>query len=374
MSRVLQNEYIPDYVSPPGDTLLETIEDLGMSQAELARRTGRPLKTINEIIQGKAAITPDTALQFERVLGIPARFWNNREQQYRESLAHLAEQKQLAEWIPWLKEIPLRALIKRNLVPHCKDKSTQVLEVLKFFGVASPDAWHELCQQQVVSFRQSTASKVDEGAVAAWLREGELKAREIECQPFDAHALREVLKEIRSLTADLPDDLQSRLVELCASAGVALVFVEELPKTGICGVTRWLSPSKALVQLSLRYKRDDSLWFTLFHEAGHVLLHGKRSIFVERVHMTKDDQEEEANQFSANLLIPVSAWQRFVSSGQYHAKADIACFADEMGIAPGIVVGRLQHEELIPYSHCNDLKRRFEWAEENDDEAEGLGE
>src|SRR5579884_806918 len=130
MSRAVRNEYVPDYVSPPGDTLLETIEDLGMTQAELARRTGRPLKTINEIIQGKTAITPDTALQFERVLGIPAHFWNNREQQYREALARLAEQKQLSEWTPWLKEIPLKALIKRKLLPACKDKAEQVREAL----------------------------------------------------------------------------------------------------------------------------------------------------------------------------------------------------------------------------------------------------
>ena len=80
-------KFEPDYTVPPGETLLETIECLGMSQAELARRTGRPVKTINEIIKGKTAITPDTALQLERVLSVPASFWNNLERNYRESLA-----------------------------------------------------------------------------------------------------------------------------------------------------------------------------------------------------------------------------------------------------------------------------------------------
>ena len=83
MSNVIQNQYTPDYVSPPGETLQEVLEERGMSQAELAERTGRPKKTINEIINGKAAITPETALQLERVLGIPASFWNNRERRYR---------------------------------------------------------------------------------------------------------------------------------------------------------------------------------------------------------------------------------------------------------------------------------------------------
>jgi HTH-type transcriptional regulator/antitoxin HigA len=74
-----QNEFIPDYAVRPGLTLLETIDALGMSQAELAERTGRQKKTINEITKGKATITPETALQFERVLCVPTSFWNNLE-------------------------------------------------------------------------------------------------------------------------------------------------------------------------------------------------------------------------------------------------------------------------------------------------------
>jgi len=83
------NQFKPDYAVLPGDTLKETIDALGMSQTDLAERTGRPVKTINEIIQGKAGITPETALQFEKVFNIPASFWNNLEQNYQESLAAL---------------------------------------------------------------------------------------------------------------------------------------------------------------------------------------------------------------------------------------------------------------------------------------------
>lgn len=89
------NHFVPDYAIPPGETLLDTIEALGMSQAELSERTGRPKKTINEIINGKAPITPDTALQLERVLGVSAAFWNNLGKNYRETLARLAEQERL---------------------------------------------------------------------------------------------------------------------------------------------------------------------------------------------------------------------------------------------------------------------------------------
>lgn len=90
-----QNEYRPDYVSSPGETLLETLETVGISQAELAKRMSGPIKTINEIIQKKAAITAETALQLEQVLHIPAAFWLKREQHYRESLARLDEVRQI---------------------------------------------------------------------------------------------------------------------------------------------------------------------------------------------------------------------------------------------------------------------------------------
>src|SRR5438094_386269 len=86
--------YRPDRVSAPGTTLLDLLDERGMTQADLAERSGRPLKTINEIIKGKAAITSETALQLERVLGTPAEFWNQREANYR---AYLARQKELGQ-------------------------------------------------------------------------------------------------------------------------------------------------------------------------------------------------------------------------------------------------------------------------------------
>ena len=139
----MKNQFLPNYAVPPGETLLETIEAIGMSQAELAERTGRPKKTINEIIKGKASITPDTALQLERVLGTSASFWNNLERNYQETLARLNEAERLQKQITWLDEIPLATMIKRQWIKPCKNKVQQLQEVLNFFGVASLDRWKE---------------------------------------------------------------------------------------------------------------------------------------------------------------------------------------------------------------------------------------
>lgn len=362
MVKTLKNEYQPDYVSSPGETLQETLETTGMSQVELAKRMGRPVKTINEIIQKKAAITAETALQLEQVLHIPASFWLKREQHYRESLARLAEEQRLKDWVGWLKELPIRIMMHRGWIPVCSGEAQQVLEALKFFGVASPDAWRAIWESKIIAYRRSTGFKSHFGHIAAWLRQGELKAQELECAPYNAEAFQDALAHIRALTVEQIDIFQEVLVRLCAKVGVAVVFVQELPTTGICGSTQWLTPTKALIQLSLRYKTDDQLWFTFFHEAGHILKHGKRHVFLETDQKNQETYEEEANSFASNMLINRAAWRQFIAQDTYRTKAGIQGFAQKVGIAPGIVVGRLQHEKLLPFSHCNDLKRHLEWS------------
>ncbi len=352
------NQFKPDYAVPPGETLLETLEAIGMSQAELAERTGRPKKTINEIIKGKTAIIPETALQFERVLGIPAGFWNNLERNYQETLARINEQKNLERQIDWLKKMPLNALIKTGWVKKRSDKVQQLQEVLNFFGIASPEQWESGWRSAQVSYRTSKVFSNDPYAVASWLRMGELTARNISCNPFEASKFRNALLSVRQLTVKPPEHFQREVIRLCADAGVAVAFVPEIPKIRASGATWWMNPHKAVIQLCLRYKTDDQLWFSFFHEAGHILLHGKKEVFIEDD--SKNFKEDEANKFASDFLIPPKQYKQFIQTGRY-SKAAIQKFASEIGIAPGIIAGRLQHDDIILHSFCNDLKKRFKW-------------
>lgn len=360
MNSTRTNRYEPDSVAPPGETLEETIDARGMSQAELADRMGRPKKTINEIIQAKTAITQDTALQLERVLGIPAKLWMNLEANYREFLARSEEQERLEKHRQWSTKFPVKAMIHLGWIPESSDRVARIQNLLNFFGVASPEVWEESWSEVRVSFRQSVRVSSDPHSIAAWLRKGESEGERIPCQPFDEEKFRSSLSLIRRLTIAPPEEFAPKVRSLCAASGVAVAFVPELPKAPICGATRWISPDRALLQLSLRYRTDDHLWFTFFHEAGHILKHGKREVFLEGD--GKDNtQEREADAFAAKTLIPDPGYRRFVAAGRYGEVA-IRAFASEVGIAPGIVVGRLQHEGRISYSQCNELKRRLRWA------------
>ena len=356
--------YEPDYISPPGETLEDVLDDRGMTQAELAERTGLARKTVNEIIKGKAPISPDTALHLERVFDIPARFWTSREQQFRGALARLEERERLQQCLDWLNAFPINKMAEMGWIEKPSDKVDQLRELLGFFGVASPEQWKAvwLDPDVKVAFRKSLKFTSEPQHVSAWLRYGDIAARELDCAPYNEKSFRSALKEIRELTREEPEDSQPRMQSLCRDAGVAVVLTPQLPKAKICGATRWLRPDCALMQLSDRYKTDDHFWFTFFHEAGHILLHGKKDVFLEECddeHV--QEKEDEANEFAARFLISPSALQELIDSGA-RSYAEVDTFAEEIGIAPGIVVGQLQRRGYLPYSHLNGLKQRIAWA------------
>jgi len=361
MSSEPDNKSQSDVVSPPGETLGKMLDERGMSQAELAERTGRPKKTINEIVKGKASITAETALQLERVLGAPAAFWNSREREYQEHLARAKEVRELRGKTDWLRRVPLRELINRGWVREEEDKVSQLREVLMFFGIASPEQWRTVYQSPQAAFRRPPDFEVDERTLSAWLRRGDIEAQRLRCAEYDEPRFRDALGEIRELTRKRPAVAIPAARDVCTQAGVALVVVPHFPGCPVQGASRWLTPSKALIQLSLRSKTDDVFWFGFFHEAGHILLHPKRQGFLDDKRDGKSEWEEEADRFAADTLIPEEGFaylQDLLGSGKAsHAKLEKA--ARTLGVSPSIVAGRLQHEGVVPQNHFNRLKREL---------------
>jgi addiction module HigA family antidote len=362
MVEQVTNEYQPDYAVIPGDVLAYELELRGMLQQELAKRTGLTPKHIVSIIKGKSAITSETAIKFERALGMPADYWLNLESQYQEIQARIAEEVQLERDLDWLKKIPVAPMAKLGWINRFSDKKEQLVEVLRFLGIASVDQWDDVWPSLNVAYRQHNTHEVFPEAVSAWLRRGEIEASAIECASYEKSKFRSALDEVRKLTTQPPEIFVPAMQKLCASAGVAVVFVPALPKTGVSGATRWLNSNKAVIQLSLRYKTDDHLWFTFFHEAGHILLHGKKQLFLEGANGLDIEKEDEANTFAENELIPKKVFSQFIRNGVF-TKASINEFAESIGIAPGIIVGNLQHnKKLLRVDFCNDLKQYFKWA------------
>jgi HTH-type transcriptional regulator / antitoxin HigA len=356
-----------DWIIPPGEFLQEELEIRNMSQSELARRMGRPVKTINEIINGKAAITPETALQLELTLGISARYWTGLESTYREHLARQRSMRELEGALDWVMKFPLRELKKYELIPAEASKGDLVAAVLSFFGVASRAGWDAQWEDAVPAFRRSQVFEASPEATAAWLRWGQREATEAEVRredaAFDPYRLREVLSKVRHLTR-LGDFYQAveQTKELLASAGVLLVVVPEFKGTRASGASYWLSSDRAVVQVSMRYKTDDQFWFTVFHELGHLLSGGRGGhIDAEPGEQAVEDDEEAANRFARNFLIPASAYGQLVTGGIL-SDAVVGAFAREHDVGAGIVAARLQHDGHVLRPRLDKLKIRIDWT------------
>ena len=359
--------YHPKRVSAPGMTLLDILEERGMTQVELAERAGRPLKTINEIIKGKAAITSETAIQLERVLGTPAEFWSQREANYRSYLARQKELDSLVKQKDWLNQFPIKEMKKRGWLQNYGETiAEQMISVLNFFGVATPDQWEQGWTKRRLAFRKAMNLRSDIGAISAWLRQGELEGEKIQCKPFNKEKLLLSLDKIRELTIEEnPQLFNAKLTNICAECGIAIVFVKPFSKVPVYGASCWLNPDKALVQLSLRGKTADILWFTIFHEIGHIIKHSKKEIFIEidDKSVNKSPEEQEADEYAAETLIPSSRLNEWLKKNKKLSTVIISDFARELNVAPGILVGRLQYMKHIRYSNFNGLKLRYDWCE-----------
>jgi len=316
---------------------------------------------LNEIIAGKNPISPDTAILLDSVLGIPAHVWNDLQRNYDLNCAYIAEQTKIEMESRRLHKYPISLMEEYGWIPKTTTKTDKVKALYSFFCIGR---LYNLENSLPIQFRRANRSNVSREAVFTWLRRGEIEANEIETEPFNKGVLCEALLVLRKLTRTTPSVFRPEISKLCAAAGVAVAFIQELPATFIKGAAYWINNQKAAVLICLRYKSNDQLWFSFFHETGHILLHGKRGNFVDldNDNVPEKDiiKEDEANSFAADLLIPPDAWRKFIQNAPF-SKEKITVFADSIGIAPGIVVGRLQREKLLPYSHLNGLKETYRW-------------
>ncbi|MEN8245917.1 MAG: HigA family addiction module antitoxin [Thermodesulfobacteriota bacterium] len=358
-----------DLAIPPGEYLEEVLDELGMTKDELAKRLDRPAPKLSAIFQGRKAITPDTALRLEKVVGVPAHIWTGLESDYRLALARIQgkkEQEQLKAESKYVTLYRYAELVKMGVVKKYTRLVDKVLALQHFFGVTSLKAIPELKRYQP-AFRASckTSKGSNPEAIASWLRMGERAATQIHCAPFNAEALKKAVSRIRAMTRNAPELFQDTLQDILAECGVALVICPHMQSTGIHGATFWMGSDKAVLMITIRYKWADIFWFSLYHELGHVLLHGRNMIVLEgeNDHPKSKTKEAQADKFAADALIPLKEYKEFIRNDSYSA-ADIQHFAEGLGIAPGIVVGRLQNDGIVKPSWHNGLRERFEWRKE----------
>lgn len=347
---------------PPGKYLEEVLEDLGMGKTELAKRMDRPAAKLSAIFKGEKAITPETALRLEKVVGVPAHIWTGLESEYRLALQKQAEEareEQLKRETHYITKFCYNELVKAGELQPRTQPVEKVKELQRFFGVVSLDKVYDL-QFYQAAFRigKAGSDKHSAEALAAWLQLGWRRAQSIACEQFNKRKLRSKHSALREMTKSPPENFAAELTKCLAECGVALAVLPYLPRTYAHGAAFWQRNDKAVLLITDRCKWADIFWFSLFHEIGHLLLHDKETIIENG---RDNDIEDEANEFAANALIPRKEFRSLVDHGEFYDE-DIVAFAERVGVDPGIVVGRLQHENHIKQSWGNKLRKRYRCA------------
>ena len=301
-----QNQYFPQTSPHPGETLTEKLEEMQMGPKEFSLRTGKPEKTIIAVLKGKSAITPDMAVRFEGVTKIPAHFWMNHQRSYDEFIVREKRKVTIEEAVPWAKHFPLTDMINKGWLPQVSSIQEKTMELLAFFGFSNHKAWEEYYfkQQLKVAFRISLSQIQEPYAISAWLRKGELQAAELEANDYSEKKFKEILPGLKYILAKHPQGSFNQLQQKCLEAGVKVVQTPVIKKAPISGSTRWLN-NTPLIQLTDHYPHNDSFWFTFFHKAGHILLHGKKDIFLEKVDYSDKnlEKEREADEFASKWTL-----------------------------------------------------------------------
>ncbi|MFA7082127.1 MAG: ImmA/IrrE family metallo-endopeptidase [Bacteroidales bacterium] len=357
------NQFFPDEVFHPGETLTEKLSEEKMSLKEFAIRCNMSEKTIIEIAKGKAKISYETSMKFETVFGIPAYFWIERQSDYDEYMARLENIKQLEACVEWAKQFPVSEMEKKGWIAKGKNKIERIGLLLRFFGLSSSVAWNDfyLSIESRTSFRISLKQVQNPYAVSAWLRKGDLDIKDCKVKnEYNKKLLDDSLPKMRAIMVAQPDDFFSQLQDVCSEVGIVLLHTPCLTNAPISGATRWVG-DVPLIQISCRFKRSDNFWFSFFHELGHILLHGKKDVFLEfdKLSVNDKEKEDEADQFATKMTFSKELEQRFLD--EYDITSDsIVSFAKKYKLHPSLIVGRLQHKEIIKYSQFRELLTSIE--------------
>lgn len=330
-------------IFPPGEFLREELEARGWSQTELAEIIGRPVRLINEIIAGKKAITPETAIQLGQSLGTGPELWMNLESQYqlsrvRETDGLIARRAKLYE------RFPVREMIKRGWIEA--SKSIEVLEqqFLAFFSIDRVDADIAFCHAAKKAVAEQPATPLQ----LAWLVRARQVAHELVCPPYAEATLRAALPRLSALLT-APEETR-HVARLLADCGVRFVVVEPIPGSKIDGACFWLADDQPVVALSLRLDRIDNFWFVLRHELEHVLCrHGRDHGFILDQDLDGtpmghiSDEEVVANTVAQEFCVAQAELSGFVARvAPFFKEERVLLFAQRLQIHPGIVVGQLQ--------------------------------
>lgn len=336
----------PARVPAPGRIIRRELEARGWTQKDLAEIMDRPEQTISQIVNARKRITPKTALQLAAAFGTSADLWLGLEKDYQLYLARKDhDHEDIRRKSKLHSVVPLTEILRRGWINPQNTLEALEQEVRDFLEVPSLEEQPSLA----VSLRRSDAHDPQIAAQTAWVKRVEHLAHAQAVETYNLSHLQADIPQLLSYAQDVAD--VTKVPDFLRHHGVHILFVPHLERTYIDGAAFMLE-GHPVIALTLRYDRIDNFWFTLMHELAHIVAEHEGG-YLDNLDEPADSPEEaEANQMAQNWLVDSAALAQFVESTRpYFSHAKIKGFAAQIQRHPGLIVGRLQHEGIIEYSH-----------------------
>jgi HTH-type transcriptional regulator/antitoxin HigA len=342
----------PLYATHPGEILLDELNAINISQIDFAKQIGLKRSQLNEIIKGKRNINADLALLLEKALGIDADYWLEAQKNFDLDSARIVNKNQIR-----LEAIEQWNLIKEHLAWRFFKKESVLVGdpvedipmVKKIYDVQNFEQLVNLnAQPTYARFRKSTKLINDPVNIIGWTKLIQYKAKTIRIGHFDNDKKVQLMERLRTLLAENRNTLE-RVRQLLSEFGIKLVYQQKGEKTPVDGISFWSDRNPA-IGMSLRHNRLDNYAFTLFHELGHIfehLVNNNNAEFVDLINSREEEtykdsiEEKEANEFAHNFLMDKTAWNNFFEGNRSFSDPLIISFAEEIGVHPCIVRGRI---------------------------------
>lgn len=346
-----------DYAVAPGEYVEEWAEDEGLSQQRVADLLGCSRKHVNEIINGRAPITPDTAVRLERVTRIPARAWHKYEAMYRDDLARIASEQDLASHFSDIAPSAASYLRKIGATQATKkDPGKFVSDFLAFHRCGTWEAYEHLHESATrgdyaLAALKDAKSQLDRTLLTTWLRAGEMSEAFERGQhyKYDPDRLRNALPALRERAARPDATMLKDISEMLEDVGVVFMVVDPPEKFPLLGMTRWIDKKVPVIQQTGRWgKKCGFVIWTLFHEIGHVLNDLRGSMHLEYKTDTKRNTaaEKQANEFAFEVLFGDQGLEPFRGLTR---DGEIRAAAKAVGVAPGVAVHQMRRRRWLPY-------------------------
>ena len=356
----------PDLLIHPGETISDLLEERGMTQKELAQRAGVSEAFLSDVIHGKKDISRGLARGLEYAFGVPVSFWLNLQANYDAELLGLQEEESICEEEKEvLKSIHdvVENLRKQKTITNGMNPVQTILSLRKVFRVSSLTHLRELAPKGV--FRMSDKVAVNPDVLGAWLCL--CKADEGANQPegsFDSGRTDELVSKLKGVMLNGKGDLQKTLSTLLSGYGIDFSIVYNFKGAPVHGYISLKENVTYRMVLTLRGASADIFWFSLFHELGHIVNGDvvKPGNYIDADNSGNEKREHAADAFASRALISEADYQNFRDGKDYSYSA-IKAFAQTQGVPSYVVIGRLQKEEIIPWSWYQKYKPKYKWAE-----------